>query len=194
MHSTQASIMIQAPVAECYRRWRDVEKFPEFMPRVIRVQAIQEHDREPWSALSGLAYDWEVRGPLGHSYRWTAVITQDIPDKIISWATLPSQDVATSGSANFMRQANHEDTLVEVTLAFSVPGGPGGELLSDVARYGDTVLMDSLQAFKRYVERDVREQLNPATRGDVSPAMRGEAALRQSQGVPPVVRGDSASD
>ena len=37
MHSIDASVVVDAPVALCYQTWMDFEKFPTFMRRVVSV-------------------------------------------------------------------------------------------------------------------------------------------------------------
>lgn len=183
MHSIDASIRVDAPVDYCYQAWMDFEKFPSFMSRVVSVHCLGPSALLPPKNLSILssqdpqldvegvvmtellhemaahgnrAWHWEVKGPLGQIFEWTAGIVQDEPNKMVSWATLPEEELPNTGTVNFLKapdsRTNHDRSLITVTMSFSVPAGALGELLSDIVGYGDTLLNEALTDFKNHVE------------------------------------------
>jgi uncharacterized membrane protein len=217
MHSIGASILVNAPVAECYQRWMDFKRFPEFMRRVISVRRADPYDQvpnkhtqahdfqahDPQKDYNGViagevmkeveshgnqVWHWEVRGPLGQAYSWTAGIVLNIPNKTVSWASTYDQEIPTSGSVNFLDVPNQktgkEQTLVEVKMSFSPPGGILGEFLSDIVHYGDNLLAESLIDFKSYVERDTQGLLNPQQRHNEHRPMTSETDIRKQTGTP----------
>jgi uncharacterized membrane protein len=217
MHSIGASILINAPVEECYRHWMKFECFPEFMRRVVSVRPAdptelvprgknlneEQQAKDPQKDYTGVmsgevieevashgnqVWHWEVKGPLGQIFSWTAGIVMNIPNKSISWASTYDQEVANTGSVNFLglvdKKTQKDQTLVEVKMSFSAPGGVVGELLSDVVHYGDNLLAESLLDFKSYMEREVQELLNPQQRQANHHPVTSERQLREETGTP----------
>jgi len=183
MHSIDASVVVDAPVALCYQTWMDFEKFPTFMRRVVSVYrsdaagllpagtrpvrpaedpqknvegvVVTELTREV-EAHGNQVWHWEVKGPLGQLFKWTGGIVMNEPNKAISWATLPEEQLPNTGTVNFLKSptstSTHERTLITITMSFSAPGGAVGELLADVVQYGDNLICEALNDFKSHVE------------------------------------------
>lgn len=118
----------------------------------IRSEILQEIERH-----GNLIWRWQVRGPLDQVFTWTAGIVMNMPEKAISWSSLDDQDLPNTGSVNFLKapgsQPEHEKTLMEVRMSFSVPGAVLGELISDMFHYGDNLLNEALQDFKNHMEK-----------------------------------------
>jgi uncharacterized membrane protein len=184
MHSIEAAIRIDAPADQCFQAWMDFENFPNFMRRVVSVKRaaavdmmpedgpIVRHATDPQKDAEGVSitevmhevaahgdqvWHWEIKGPLGQLFDWTAGIVMNLPNKAISWSTLPGDQLPNSGTVNFLKvpaphPAHAEQTLVTVTMTFSAPAGVVGEFLSDVVHYGDNLLYEGLEDFKRYME------------------------------------------
>jgi len=185
MHSIDAKIIVDAPVDKCFETWMDFEKFPTFMRRVMSVKRAPVTDlradehahhvtsiHDPQRDAEGVViaevlhevavhgdrvWHWEIKGPLGQIFQWTAGIVMNIPNKAISWSTLPEEKLPNTGTVNFLRAAEskptHERTLITVTMTFSAPVGIVGEFLSDVTHYGDNLLYEGLEDFKAYMEQ-----------------------------------------
>lgn len=220
MHSVEASILVNAPVAMCYRHWLDFERFPEFMSRVVSVKRVDPVEllppelhsvpkaEDPQKDYDGVmlaevvneiaahgnqVWHWEVKGPFGQLFDWTAGVVLKTPDQAISWASTADQDLPTTGTVNFLKVththtergslAPHERTLVTVTMSFSPPVGILGEFIADMTHYGDNLLCEALQDFKTHVELlyapEIPEPL-AAERGDKP--MTSEAQLRDALG------------
>lgn len=195
MYSIESTILVNAPVSECYRHWRDVERFPQYMRRVRHVRRIPaeklsdlsplpqpqwDPQRRYYETMTGQvltevyhhvpdAWEWEVQGPLGRIYTFRAGVVQEIPNKVISWSSAADQELATSGTVNFLKPRpekppelpGDEQTLIEVKMSFSAASAPFGELMADVFRVGQNVVNECLEDFKNYVEREAahaREQ------------------------------------
>lgn len=212
MHSIEASILVNAPVADCYRRWCEFERFPEFMPRVLSVrkvglseltheqldvstgnlqrdyeEAISAQVAQQVEAHGGEVWHWEVKGPMGRIFSWNAGIVLNMPNKVVTWASAHDQELPTTGSVNFLKQPGDTQTLIEVKMSFSAPLPPFGELLADITHYGDNLLNECLADFKRYMERETHDTLNPALR-EKPQVMNEEKDLREAAGTPDVRR------
>jgi uncharacterized membrane protein len=186
MHSIEAAIRINAPLDQCFQAWMDFEKFPTFMRRVVSVKRaaaadmmpmegpLERYATDPQKDAEGVSitevmhevaahgdqvWHWEVKGPLGQLFDWTAGIVMNLPNQAISWSTLSGEQLPNSGTVNFLKvppshPAHAAQTLVTITMTFSAPtGGIVGEFLSDAIHYGDSLLYDALEDFKRYIEQ-----------------------------------------
>jgi uncharacterized membrane protein len=214
MHTIQASIIVDAPAAECYRRWREIEAYPSFMRRVVHARQVPPSEltdaaveRATWSPQRDYAdtmtaelvdqvlaegaevWAFEVRGPFNRHYHFSAGVVMDQPNKIVSWASAPDQEIATGGSVNFLKLAGDHQTLVEVKMTYSAPLPPFGELVADVSHYGDNVVNECLLDFKRFMEREYGGALTPAERDTGKPVLKSEHDLRKEVGEPETVRG-----
>lgn len=172
MHRIESSILVSAPVSECYRHWMQFERFPEYMRRIVKVtrlkadiysqgtaglrsQANKQQNADIWYC--------EVRGPFGRVYSLNATLVYCEPEKCIGWATAEVGgcfDIASTGTVNFLRPASEraEQTLIDVTMSYS-PSGLLGDLLTDVTAYGDNVVSDCLEDFKQHVETEYQLEL-----------------------------------
>lgn len=142
------------------------------------VTEIAHHGNQAWH--------WAVKGPMGHIFEWTAGIVMNIPNKAVSWATTHNQEIPNTGTVNFLPmqkgKLGEDQTLMEVTMSFSAPGGIIGEFLSDIAHYGDTLLAEALNDFKCHVERVVPYVMDESRQCKIRPAVTSEADLRQEIG------------
>src|SRR5581483_5840001 len=84
------AIRLELPVAEVYRRWRQLESLPSFMSHLERVT----------QTANGRSH-WIAAGPAGLRMEWDAEIINEIPNQVLAWRSLPTSDVATAGSVNF---------------------------------------------------------------------------------------------
>jgi uncharacterized membrane protein len=114
----QKAININAPIDEVYQFWRNFENFPRFMNHVKEV-----------STENGLS-TWKVAGPAGTSIEFQSHITQDIPNELIAWETVPDSQVHHAG---FVRFDENRDGSTRVTVQMNyVP--PAGALGHGVAQ------------------------------------------------------------
>jgi uncharacterized membrane protein len=109
----EESVLINKPVNELYRFWRNFENLPTFMKHLDAVAMREE----------GVSH-WAARGPAGTRVEWDARIINDIDNKLIAWQSLEGSMVSSAGSVNF-RQADR-GTEVRVKLQYSPPAGKLG--------------------------------------------------------------------
>jgi uncharacterized membrane protein len=111
-------INIAAPVEQVYEFWSNVQNFPRFMTNVQEVRATGD----------GLSH-WTVKGPVGMTVEWDAVITEQIPDKLLAWKSVEGASVASSGIVRFDRNPDGS-TRLEVKLSYNPPGGAIGHAVA----------------------------------------------------------------
>jgi uncharacterized membrane protein len=84
------SITIEAPPEEVYRFWRQLDRLPEVMPHLERVEQL-DGKRSRWTAK---AFD---QVPV----MWDAEIINEVPYETIGWKTLPGEAIQHAGSVTF---------------------------------------------------------------------------------------------
>ena len=113
------AINIFAPIDEVYQFWRNFENFPLFMNHVKEI------------ATQGDVSNWKVAGPAGSTVEFQSRVTQDIPNDLIAWETLPDSQVR---SAGFVRFDENRDgsTRVTVQMIYLPPAGVAGHAVAQL--------------------------------------------------------------
>jgi len=116
----QKAINIFAPIDEVYQFWRNFENFPLFMNHVREI------------SVQGDTSTWKVVGPADSAYQFQSQITQDIPNELIAWETLP--DSSDIHSAGFVRFDENRDgsTRVTVQMSYVPPVGALGHAVAQL--------------------------------------------------------------
>lgn len=144
MGSVAHYVEVNVPAAQAYSWWRGLINLPSVMPDVETV--------EPTAGGTALTH-WRVSGPLGRIVEWDARITEDVPNKRIAWASVPSDtgNVATAGSVRF--EDHGTTTGVEVSLTYDPPAGIVGEAVAKVFADPQDKVERALSAFKETIEQ-----------------------------------------
>jgi uncharacterized membrane protein len=139
---TRRSITVNRPVAEVYAFWRDFTNLPRFMRHLESVTVLDER-RSRWKALA----------PAGRHVEWEAEITEETPDRLIAWRSLPGADVPNGGRVEFLPAPGGRGTEVRVTLEYDPPFGKLGSKVAMLWREepGQQVY-DDLRHFKQVLE------------------------------------------
>ncbi|HSL28692.1 MAG TPA: SRPBCC family protein [Anaerolineales bacterium] len=113
------AINIFAPIDEVYQFWRNFENFPLFMSHAKEITTRDE------------VSNWKVAGPAGTTVEFQSRVTQDIPNELISWQTLPDSQVQ---SAGFVRFDENRDgsTRVTVQMHYVPPAGAVGHAVAQI--------------------------------------------------------------
>lgn len=109
----EESVVVNRPVAEVYRFWRDFENLPRFMKHLDSV-AMRE---------AGVSH-WVAKGPAGMKVEWDARIINEVDHQVIGWQSLTGSMISTAGSVNF--DVVDGGTRVTVKLQYSPPAGKLG--------------------------------------------------------------------
>ncbi len=108
----EKTINIDAPVEEVYAFWSNFQNLPRFMAHVRGVLD-----------LGGGRSHWAVAGPGGVSVEWDAEITEQAPNEVIAWQSVPGELVKSSGQVNF---TTNEDGSSRLTVWMSYTPLAGG--------------------------------------------------------------------
>jgi uncharacterized membrane protein len=127
---------------ELYSTWRDVGNLPRFMRFVQSVEMLDER-RSRWLAA----------GPAGTTAQWDMEITEDRPNELICWHSLPGTPVPNRGEVRFQPAPGGRGTEVRLVLDFDPPSRELGATLGDVlGEATHRVVLESLRNFKRLME------------------------------------------
>lgn len=131
----RSTIMINRYPAEVFAFWRRLENLPLFMTHLESVNQID-------NKLS----EWRAKVPGGiATISWRANILKEIPDRHISWHSLPNSDIENYGTVNF-REAGQNVTQVETEISYRAPGGVLGENVGKLLT----------PVFRNMVKRDIK--------------------------------------
>lgn len=149
MHHVEKTIVVNRPVSMVYNQWTQFESFPLFMGDVIYVRQVDASHLQ-----------WKAR-VAGRTKEWKAEITEQEPDRRISWKSVDGAHNA--GTVRF-RPLGKERTEVTLVIAY--------EATDTLERLGDAVfgpvrtsVKECLDDFKVFAESQSEE--TGAWRGEV---------------------------
>ena len=138
----EQSVIINRPVVEVYRFWRNFENLPRFMDHLESVTVLDETHSH-----------WVAKGPAGSRIEWDAVIHNEVDDELIAWRSLPGSELNNAGSVHFTPTANGSGTEVRVVLSYEPPAGKVGAAVARLL--GDEPskqVEDDLRRFKQVMD------------------------------------------
>ena len=154
------TIVVDRPVREVYNQWTQFEDFPRFMSGVKAVRQI-DPTHVHWQA--------EI---AGNAKEWDAEITEQEPDRRISWKSVSG--AYSAGTVRF-EPIDAERTVVHLTMAYD-PQGPGENVADLLGLFGRQV-EQTLFDFKRFIEQ--RDHETGGWRGEVHKGhVRDDAARK----------------
>jgi uncharacterized membrane protein len=147
MATVEKSIDVDLPVRTVYNQWTQFEEFPRFMEGVEEVRQLND-SRLHWKAEIG-----------GKTEEWDAVITDQVPDRIVAWRSTSGAE--NSGAIRF-NSLGPDRTRVTAEIGYDPEGIVEniGDKLGVVSRRVE----GDLERFKTFIEE----------RGAASGAWRGE--------------------
>jgi uncharacterized membrane protein len=144
------AVTINAPPEDIYRFWRQLDRLPEVMPHLTKVEQL-DTKRSRWTAK---AFD---QVPVS----WTAEIINEVPFETIGWQTLPGQTIQNAGSVTFKPMPG-SGTEVRVHMQYAAPGGKAANWLARMAGEDPSKMTrDGLLALKREFEGGAAASSSP---------------------------------
>lgn len=137
----EETIIVDRPVAEVYKYWRNLENLPQIMRHLETVRMLDNQN----------SY-WKVKGPAGMTLEWYAEIINDLPNERIGWKSLDSADVDNAGSVHF-QPINDNRTQIDVTLKYAPPAGKIGNAFAKfLGEDPKSQIAEDLESFKSLME------------------------------------------
>ncbi|MFJ4171451.1 SRPBCC family protein [Paenarthrobacter sp. NPDC089714] len=149
MATVNKSVEVDVPVSVAYNQWTQFESFPEFMNGVEAVQQIDETALHFSTNIGGVKRDYNAQ------------IIEQVPDSVVSWASVDGPRNA--GSVTF-EPLDAARTRVNVAIDWEPEGlaeKAGSALGADSLRVGA-----DLDKFKKFIEAQGHE--TGAWRGTVT--------------------------
>jgi uncharacterized membrane protein len=140
MKHVERVIEVNAPLRAVYNQWTQFEEFPRFMSDVKQVRQIDD-THVHWHA--------EV---WGKDKEWDAEITEQEPDKRISWKSVSG--VPNAGTIRFV-PVDADRTQIRLAMAYDTDG-VAESIVSAIGGLKTTVEI-TLQQFKHFIEDRGRE-------------------------------------
>jgi uncharacterized membrane protein len=141
-------IEVACPVSTVYNQWTQFEEFPRFMAGVKEVRQLDD-THVHWRA--------EI---FGRDVEWDAEITEQDPDKRISWKS--TSGAINAGTVRF-EPLGSDRTRVRLVIAYEPEGA--AEQLGDKLGLLSAQVQQTVEEFKRFIESRGRE--SGAWRGQV---------------------------
>jgi uncharacterized membrane protein len=148
MEHVEKTVDVNCPIHTVYNQWTQFEEFPRFMAGVKEVRQIDD-THVHWHA--------EV---WGKDKEWDAEITEQEPDKRISWKSVSGAPNA--GTVRFEPLAT-DRTRVRLVMAYEPEGAV--ENMGDAMGIFSARVENTVQDFKKFIESRGRE--TGAWRGEV---------------------------
>lgn len=147
MERVEKTVDVDQPVSTVYNQWTQFEDFPHFMDGVKEVRQLDD------THLHWRAEVW------GKEKEWDAEITEQEPDKRISWKSVGGAENA--GTVRF-EPLDGDRTRVRLLMAYDPEGVV--ENVGDALGLFTSRVEHSVNEFKRFIE----------SRGSETGAWRGE--------------------
>jgi uncharacterized membrane protein len=159
MESVEKIVDVEAPLSAVYNQWTQFEEFPRFMPGVKEVRQIDD-THVHWHA-----------DVFGMDQEWDAEITEQEPDKRISWMSVTGKGNA--GTVRF-EPIDAARTRVRLVMAYQPEGA--------IEKTGGSLGLLNLQVqravdgFKKFIE--ARGAATGAWRGQVHDSTTQENSMK----------------
>jgi uncharacterized membrane protein len=139
---TRQAITIDLPVEQVYAFWRDFQNLAGFMKDIQSI-----------TVTSPTTSHWAVELKSGAQVEWDADITQEIPNRLITWASRKGSDVSISGEIQFEAAPAGRGTVVRLAMDYALPGGVLTEWTTFFSGEDpDTLTLTNLKRFKAVME------------------------------------------
>jgi uncharacterized membrane protein len=148
MEQIEKTIEVDCPVRSVYNQWTQFEEFPRFMAGVKQVRQIDD-THVHWQANI-----W------GKDVEWDAEITEQDPDRRISWRS--TSGAPNAGTVRF-EPLGDDRTRVRLVMAYEPTGAV--ESAGDALGLFNARVQTTVEDFKKFIEARGRE--TGAWRGQV---------------------------
>jgi uncharacterized membrane protein len=136
------SITVNRRPEEVYVFWRELQNLPRFMYHLESVTVTGENRSH-----------WVAKAPAGMKVEWDAEVTQDRPNELIAWRSLPGSNVEHFGSVRFERAPGARGTIVRVELQYRPPAGAMGAVVAKLfGEEPEQQVQEDLRRLKQVIE------------------------------------------
>lgn len=139
----KGTFTISKPRSEVYAFWRKLENLPLFMKH---LEEVTEED--------SVNSTWKARIPGGvGTVTWKAIITEDRPQELLTWATQPGSTIDNAGEVRFSDAPAGRGTEIHVHITYRLPAGDVGTIAGKLFNPAvERMMKDDLRRFKSILE------------------------------------------
>ena len=167
------SITVNKPAEELYQFWRNLENLPSFMEHLESV-----------TQREGVSH-WVVEDAFNRKVEWDARVSQEHPNELIRWHSLPGSPVDHRGSVQFAKATGNRGTVVTVTLQYGTPAGKAGNIVSALfGKHPEQIVREELRHFKQLMEGNSNHTRSTGRSTRAQRLCHGEDAGRTSSQMP----------
>lgn len=109
------TVTINRPPEDVYAFWRELNNLPRFMSHLEAIEVVGYRRSH-----------WRAKGPAGTRVEWDSEITDDRPNQLIAWRSLPGADIPNEGRVRFERGPGGRGTVLRVEMRYRPPAGRVG--------------------------------------------------------------------
>jgi len=161
----ELSTTVLKPREELYHAWRDFERHPRFIPRLLSVRHLESQKSH-----------WVFQGPAGVVLEWDSQLIEDQPGERMAWSTLPGSMLAHTGTVRFEDAPGGRGTVVHLALRYHVPGGRAAAVVARLlGEEPKQHLARGLRQFKQLMETGEVATVDSQPHGKRSPLGRSLA-------------------
>lgn len=143
-------LIVNKPVGEVYKFWRNLGNLSLFMSHIKNVTIVDESISE-WKA--------KLPGGVG-TIDWRAQIVGEEPNRYIGWSSLPGSSVKNTGKVEF-KDAGELGTLVHIAISYQAPMGTAGENIAKLLNpVFEKIVRNDIMGFKRYIETGTTDKIS----------------------------------
>jgi uncharacterized membrane protein len=140
--TVEESVVINRPARQLYDFWRDFENLPQFMDNIRSVEKLDQKRSH-----------WVIKAPAGTSVEFDSRVTEDVPGRLIAWASEEGASVPNRGRVEFIEGSSPGTTTVRTTISYDPPAGAAGRLIAKLfQREPGTQAKEDLTRFKELME------------------------------------------
>lgn len=116
----EESVTINRSPEDLYQFWRNLENLPNFMEHLESVKTVDARHSH-----------WIARTPGGIKVEWDSEITENRPNELIGWRSLPASDIRNEGVVIFRQAPGDRGTEMRVHIIYHPPGGSVGTAVAN---------------------------------------------------------------
>jgi uncharacterized membrane protein len=136
--------IVDQPVEEVYRYWRQVENLPRFIQHLQSIRPIDE-TRSHWTA--GL-------GKVDDTIQWEAEMIIERENRMLAWRSLPGYRVENQVVVEFIPDEENKSTEIILQVIYTPPDTLAANPASSRYLFGeslDTEIQEDLERFRHLV-------------------------------------------
>jgi uncharacterized membrane protein len=127
---------------DLYDTCRDFGRLPLFMQYLESVRVLDDRRSH-----------WQARLPGIGTLAWEAEITEERPEELLAWRSLPGSDLEETGSLRFLDAPGGRGTEMHVAIDYRPPAGTPGTIVDSLSNPVISQLFrEELRRFKNVME------------------------------------------